>query len=44
MGTSDANHAHIAATGTLVSIGYEGRTIDDLFAELLQQGVRAMCA
>ncbi|OBB07106.1 hypothetical protein A5668_01450 [Mycolicibacterium fortuitum] len=42
MGTSDSNAAHIAATGTLVSIGYEGKTVDDLVAQLVEQGVRVL--
>lgn len=42
MGTSDTNAAHIAATGTLVSIGYEGKTVDDLVAQLVEQGVRVL--
>ena len=32
MSTSDTHAAHIVATGTLVSIGYEGKTVDDLVA------------
>lgn len=31
-----------AAVGTLVSIGYEGKTVDDLVAQLLDQGVRVL--
>lgn len=42
MGTADTNAAHIAATGTLVSIGYEGKTVDDLVAQLLSQSVRVL--
>lgn len=42
MGTSDTTTAHIAATGTLVSIGYEGKTIGDLVAQLLEQDVRVL--
>lgn len=34
--------AHTAATGTLVSIGYEGKSVDDLVAQLLEQGVRVL--
>lgn len=36
------NAAHIAVTGTLVSIGYEGKSVDDLVTQLLEQGVRAL--
>jgi uncharacterized protein (DUF488 family) len=42
MGTSDTNAAHVTATGTLVSIGYEGKTVDDLVAQLLEQDVRVL--
>lgn len=42
MGTFDANAARITAAGTLVSIGYEGKTIDDLVAQLLAQDVRVL--
>ncbi|OMC17170.1 DUF488 family protein [Mycobacterium sp. SP-6446] len=42
MGTSDTNAAHMAATGTLVSIGYEGKTVEDLVAQLLEEGVRVL--
>jgi uncharacterized protein (DUF488 family) len=42
MGTADTNAAHTAASGTLVSIGYEGKTVDDLVAQLLEQGVRVL--
>lgn len=42
MGTSDTNAARIASTGTLVSIGYEGKTVDDLVAQLVEQGVRVL--
>lgn len=42
MGTFDTNAACIAATGTLVSIGYEGKTVDDLVDQLLEQGVRVL--
>lgn len=42
MGTSGTNAAHIAATGTLVSVGYEGKTVNDLVAQLLEQGVRVL--
>ncbi len=39
MGTADTT-AHVAATGTLVSIGYEGgKSVDDLVVQLLEQGV-----
>lgn len=37
MGTVDC-----AAAGTLVSIGYEGKSADDLVARLLEQGVRVL--
>lgn len=42
MGTSDTNAAHTSSTGTLVSIGYEGKSVDDLVAQLLEQGVRVL--
>lgn len=42
MGTSDTSIAHIAATGILVSIGYEGKTVGDLVAQLLEQDVRVL--
>jgi hypothetical protein len=42
MGTSDATAARIAATGTVVSIGYEGKTVGDLVAQLLEQDVRVL--
>lgn len=38
MSTSDVS----AAAGTLVSIGYKGKTVDDLVAQLLDQGVRVL--
>jgi uncharacterized protein (DUF488 family) len=38
MGTSDAT----AATGTLISIGYEGKTVGDLVTQLLDQDVRVL--
>ncbi|BBX06751.1 DUF488 family protein [Mycolicibacterium aichiense] len=38
MGTSDTT----AVTGTLISIGYEGKTVDYLVAQLLQQDVRVL--
>ncbi|BBZ67300.1 hypothetical protein MINS_27290 [Mycolicibacterium insubricum] len=41
MGTADTA-MHIAATGTLVSIGYEGKTVDDLVAQLLERSVRVL--
>ena len=41
MGTSGTT-ARIAATGTVVSIGYEGKTVGDLVAQLLQQDVRVL--
>ena len=40
-GTADTT-AHVAATGTLVSIGYEGKAVVDLVAQLLEQGVRVL--
>jgi uncharacterized protein (DUF488 family) len=40
MGTADTT-AHVA-TGMLVSIGYEGKTVDDLVVQLLEQGVRVL--
>jgi uncharacterized protein (DUF488 family) len=42
MGTSDTSTSHLAATGILVSIGYEGKTIGDLVAQLLEQDVRVL--
>lgn len=42
MATSHTNAPHIPATGTLVSIGYEGKSVDDLVTQLLEQGVRAL--
>lgn len=42
MGTSDTNVARIALTGTLVSIGYERKTVNDLVAQLINQGVRVL--
>ena len=42
MSTSDTHAAHIVATGTLVSIGYEGKTVDDLVARLLEQDVQVL--
>lgn len=41
MGTVDAT-THTTATGTLVSIGYEGKSVGDLVAQLLEQGVRVL--
>jgi uncharacterized protein (DUF488 family) len=38
MGTSDAT----AAIGTLISIGYEGKTVGDLVRQLLDQDVRVI--
>jgi uncharacterized protein (DUF488 family) len=38
MGTSDAT----AATWTLISIGYEGKTVGDLVKQLLDQDVRVL--
>lgn len=40
MGIADTTTT--AATGTLVSIGYEGKSVDDLVAQLLEQGVRVL--
>lgn len=40
MATSDTNAA--AVTGTLVSIGYEGKSVDNLVNQLLEQGVRVL--
>ncbi|MGW4367684.1 DUF488 domain-containing protein [Nocardia takedensis] len=34
--------ADIATAGTLVSVGYEGKTVDDLVAELVAQHVRVL--
>jgi uncharacterized protein (DUF488 family) len=42
MGTSDITAACVAATGTLVSIGYEGKTVGDLVAQLLGQDVQVL--
>lgn len=42
MGTSDATAALIASAGTLVSIGYEGKTVGDLVEQLLAQDVRVL--
>lgn len=42
MGTSDTAAARVAATGTVVSIGYEGKTLSDLVALLLGQDVRML--
>ncbi|WP_396912834.1 DUF488 family protein [Mycolicibacterium sp.] len=42
MGTSDTNAEHTSSAGTLVSIGYEGKSVDDLVAQLLEQGVRVL--
>ena len=42
MATSDTNAAHIAVAGTLVSVGYEGKSVDDLVTQLLEQGVRVL--
>jgi uncharacterized protein (DUF488 family) len=41
MGIADTT-ARTAATGTLVSIGYEGKSVDDLVAQLLEQAVRVL--
>lgn len=42
MVTSGINAAHIVATGTIVSIGYEGKTVEDLVVQLLEQDVRVL--
>jgi uncharacterized protein (DUF488 family) len=42
MGTFDTSTTHVAATGILVSIGYEGKTVGDLVAQLLEQDVRVL--
>lgn len=42
MGTSDTTAGRDAAEGTLVSIGYEGRTVGDLVAQLLEQDVQVL--
>jgi uncharacterized protein (DUF488 family) len=42
MGTPDTTAAYDAAEGTLVSIGYEGKTVVDLVAQLLDQNVRVL--
>lgn len=42
MGTSDISTVYVAPTGTLVSIGYEGKTVGDLVAQLLEQDVRVL--
>lgn len=39
VGTAAAKNT---SEGTLVSIGYEGKTVDDLVARLLEQGVRVL--
>ena len=40
MGASDTTT--VAATGTIVSIGYEGKTVEDLVVQLLEQDVRVL--
>lgn len=42
MGPSVSTAARFAVSGTVVSIGYEGRTVDDLVAQLLQQDVHVL--
>ncbi|WP_156685619.1 DUF488 domain-containing protein [Mycobacterium sp. Marseille-P9652] len=42
MGRSDITDPYEAAQGTVVSIGYEGRTVGDLVAQLLNQRVRVL--
>jgi uncharacterized protein (DUF488 family) len=42
VGTSDAASDYDTAEGTVVSIGYEGKTVADLVARLLEQGVRVL--
>lgn len=42
MAASDTTAAYATATGTLVSIGYEGKTVGDLVAQLLEQDVRVL--
>lgn len=42
MGSLDTILACDTAEGTLVSIGYEGRTVSDLVAQLLDQDVRVL--
>ncbi|MCV7007434.1 DUF488 family protein [Mycobacterium gordonae] len=42
MGISHANDARTTAAGTLVSIGYEGKTVGDLVAQLIEQDVRVL--
>ncbi|OBJ34103.1 DUF488 family protein [Mycolicibacter heraklionensis] len=41
MSTADTT-THVASTGTLVSIGYEGKTMGDLVAQLLEQDVHVL--
>jgi uncharacterized protein (DUF488 family) len=42
MGSSDTITGYDGAEGTLVSIGYEGKTVGDLVAQLLEQDVRVL--
>ncbi|MBF6074268.1 DUF488 domain-containing protein [Nocardia beijingensis] len=42
MGTSDTAAEYASAEGTLVSIGYEGKTVGDLVAQLVEQGVEVL--
>ncbi|MEU6190830.1 DUF488 domain-containing protein [Nocardia sp. NPDC047038] len=42
MGTSDTAAEYAGAEGTLVSIGYEGKTVGDLVAQLVEQGVEVL--
>lgn len=42
MGAPDTAADGDAAEGTLVSIGYEGKTIDDLVAQLVEQDVQVL--
>jgi uncharacterized protein (DUF488 family) len=42
MGTSDTAAEYDAAEGTLVSIGYEGKTVGDLVAQLVEQDVQVL--
>ncbi|EIU68014.1 Uncharacterized conserved protein [Mycobacteroides abscessus subsp. massiliense] len=42
MGTAETTTTAVVAMGTLVSIGYEGKTVDHLVAQLLEQDVRIL--
>ncbi|MBF6456022.1 MULTISPECIES: DUF488 domain-containing protein [Nocardia] len=42
MEAADSNAVHDTPEGTLVSIGYEGKTVDDLVAQLLDEDVRVL--